>query len=81
MLGSKVVWSTKNRQVTIAEQNREIVLTIGSTSVQVDGETFQLDCPAAIVNDRTFVPPRFVSEALGAAVHWHEADGSINIVR
>jgi hypothetical protein len=32
-----------------------------------------------IVNDRTFVPARYVAEALGATVLWDEASRSVDI--
>ena len=49
-------------------------LAIGSDTVQVNkaGEisTVQLDCASYLKNYRTFVPLRFVSEALGYEVFW-----------
>ncbi len=49
-----------------------ITLTIGSTAADIDGNPYTLDAvplihPAA---NRTLVPIRFISEALGAEVEW-----------
>lgn len=40
--------------------------------VVVDGKEIQSDVPAILFKDRTMVPVRFVSEALGALVTWDE---------
>jgi len=67
--------------VTAKRGGQTIRLTIGSKTAYVDGRTVTLHAPAAIVDDRTCVPLRFVSEALGAAVHWDGTQriASINI--
>ncbi|MCL2838318.1 MAG: copper amine oxidase N-terminal domain-containing protein [Oscillospiraceae bacterium] len=43
----------------------ELTLAIGET---IAG----MDVPAQIINDRTFVPLRFISEFFGATVEWDE---------
>jgi hypothetical protein len=46
----------------------EIKLSIGQQSVEVNKDTRFLDTPAYISNQRTFVPFRFVGEAMGAFI-------------
>lgn len=72
-LGAEVEWLANSRQVKITDEDVTILLTIGSKTVLVNGRQTELDCPAEIVNARTFAPVRFISETLGAAVNW---DGS-----
>ncbi|SCZ03970.1 Copper amine oxidase N-terminal domain-containing protein [Alkaliphilus peptidifermentans DSM 18978] len=79
ILGADVQWLPETKQVLIMYRGREILLTIDSQTVLVDGEEQQLDCPAEIVGNRTFVPLRFVSETLGAQVEWDAATQSITI--
>jgi len=50
--------------------------TIG---VQVNGKNISMDTPAQIINGRTMVPVRFVSEALGAKVSWDEKNSTVII--
>lgn len=45
----------------------------------VNGQEIQADVPPMIVNGRTMVPVRFVSEALGAVVNWDEATQTVTI--
>ncbi|MEW8959814.1 MAG: copper amine oxidase N-terminal domain-containing protein [Moorella sp. (in: firmicutes)] len=48
--------------------------------VLVDGREIHPDVPAYInENNRTMIPYRAVSEALGATVDWNEADRSVTV--
>ncbi len=66
-----VVQCDESTQTVIAVKDSSFVtLQIGSEKAFVNSEEKQLDVKALIKDDRTFVPLRFVSEALGAAVEW-----------
>jgi hypothetical protein len=81
-LGAEVVWQAETRRVTIRDAGREIVLTIGSSSVLGDGQKTVIDCaPVIRPPGRTFVPLRFVSETLGAKVDYDSATRQIVITR
>ncbi len=47
-----------------------VKVQIGSDIMTVNGKAVQIDAPAEIVNGRTFLPLRAISEALGATVEW-----------
>jgi len=49
--------------------------------VNVNGSELILDQPAVIVNDRTLVPIRAISEELGANVEWDDAAETITVTR
>ena len=51
-----------------------IALRIGSTTAYVDGKPVELDVAPVIVNGRTMVGVRFVSERLGHRVDWEPKD-------
>ncbi|MCL6639566.1 MAG: copper amine oxidase N-terminal domain-containing protein [Firmicutes bacterium] len=76
-LGAIVGWDENDKTVTIQKPNLSVLLKIDSDqATTVAGEvykTIQLDAPAILVNERTMVPLRFVSEALGAKVNWTPA--------
>lgn len=68
-MGAQVDWIAADRQVFIKDAGKEIVLTIGSKDVLIDGKKQTIDCPAEVVPPgRVFVPLRFVGETLGATV-------------
>jgi len=55
---------------TLIQRSLEMLLTIDSNTAYVDGKAMTLDVPPTILNQRTMVPLRFISEALGAKVEW-----------
>ncbi|MDH7573843.1 MAG: stalk domain-containing protein [Clostridia bacterium] len=81
-LGAGVSWDPESRRITVTEGGKEIVLRLGSAEVEVNGAKQTIDCaPAALPPGRTFVPLRFVSEALGAKVDYEAGSGQVLITR
>jgi hypothetical protein len=86
-LGAVVEWLEEEQAVVVSGDGLTVRFIIGRDSaelVKVDGaepvtETVQLDVPARIVEDRTFIPVRFVAEALGAEVTWDDAHRTVII--
>lgn len=80
-LKAGVEWNQKNKSVTISTSDKKIVLVINSPYVNVNGVKQKLpyDMPAKLVNDRTMVPLRFVSETLGCKVDWDDENGVVYI--
>ncbi|MEE1224457.1 MAG: copper amine oxidase N-terminal domain-containing protein, partial [Clostridia bacterium] len=56
--------------VIIKSGNDIINLTIGSDILTKNGENIQMDTAAVIISDRTFIPVRYIAEALGYTVNW-----------
>ena len=70
VLDANVVWSDATRTVTVTKGSNTLYLTAGSYSYTLNGTTNSLDVPVTIVNGRTLVPLRVISESLGAGVLW-----------
>ncbi len=68
--------ANRNGAKTVAKINVKYVkaismkLQIGNTNAIVNGEVVSLDSPPVIINNRTLVPLRFISESFGADVQW-----------
>ncbi len=71
-LGARVTWQEQNRQVTAAKDADTVILWIGKQVLYRNGNAVWLDAAPKIVNDRTLVPVRAVSESFGAQVSWEE---------
>ena len=69
-LGAKVDWDGTERMATITKDNKVITIAINNTDLQVGNKTITMDTTAQIVNERTYIPVRFVGEALGMKVNW-----------
>ena len=78
-LGAQVFWSDETETVTAMKDKTVVALKIGDTTATKDGATIVLDVPAQLINDRTLVPVRFVSEAFGNKVDWDESTQTVSI--
>jgi phosphate transport system substrate-binding protein len=78
-LGASVSWDEATRTVSAIKGDTTISLVIGSNKAYVGESEKTLDVPARIAGGRTFVPVRFVSEALGAEVEWDGGQGQVII--
>ena len=86
-LGADVTWdeATQTATATIepdlddqfqtfgTAQAKSVSVSIDNTTAVVNGQARAMDVPARMVNDRTLVPLRFLSENLGYTVTWDEA--------
>lgn len=78
-LGATVEWLNETKEVVITGDDKVITLKIGEVKVKVNDETITLDTAASIRDGRTFVPVRFISEAIGATVQWDGATRTVII--
>ena len=69
-LGATVGYNAETRGITVTLGETVMELTVGERAYLLNGESHEMDCAAEITEDRTFVPVRFVSEALGKSVKW-----------
>lgn len=67
-LGASVVYA--NRTINATRHERTISLRVGSVAATVDGRPVILDASPFIAGASTYVPLRFISQALGAVVSW-----------
>ncbi|MDK2823472.1 MAG: hypothetical protein PWQ67_1449 [Clostridia bacterium] len=71
-LGAEIQWKEEIQTVEIMLKDKKLSLTIGKIAPG-------LDTPATIVNGRTLVPIRYVSENLGAKVTWLAKERRVEI--
>lgn len=53
--------------------NTEVSFSINDINAEVNGTAATMDVPARLINDKTMVPLRFLSEKMGYTVTWNEA--------
>jgi hypothetical protein len=71
-LGASVVY--ENGVINAQGNGRAVSLHIGSTQATVNGQAQTLDVAPFVVGASTYVPLRFVSQALGAGVNYDAAN-------
>ena len=81
--GCDVLWDGAERSVTVTMEGTEtaVKLFIGSNSVLINGVESYSDTAPRIVNNRTYLPIRFVLEAFGAGVVWSGVERTIYVYR
>ncbi len=89
-LGADVLWDGYFQKVSIKSRKTDISIKIGEKYASVTEkialynqptEEVELDSPAFVENDRTYLPLRFVAEKLGADVKWDDATQTITITK
>lgn len=75
----EVEWNAEERTVYANKEDTTVKITIDSSTVFRNDEPVELDQPAIIYKDSTYVPLRFVGEAFGGNVEW-DADNKTAII-
>ena len=70
-LGAEVSWNGDTQTVTAVWDDIVISLQIGSNLLYQNREAKELDLPAQLVDSRTLVPVRAVTESFGAEAGWN----------
>jgi len=79
-LDASVFWDEPSQSVMAVRGTDVFLLYIGKAELYKNGEVvYTMSVPAQIVNDRTLVPLRAVSESLGCEVAWDGIDYVIDI--
>ena len=82
-LGCDVDWKADTKTVVMEKDGLTASMTIGEPKlVYNDGDTeytVDIDTPATIINSRTMVPVRFLSEYFGFEVEWDAATRTVTV--
>ncbi len=76
--------SCKSVSVSVAvrtDKDIDLQLTIGQSDATLNELKIELDVPPQIIDGRTLVPVRFISESFGCSVGWEADTGKITITR
>ncbi|MBR3933986.1 MAG: N-acetylmuramoyl-L-alanine amidase [Clostridia bacterium] len=78
-LNAKVTWNEVLRQVIVTSEKQMMIFNIDSKIAYLNGAVYALDVAPTIINGRTLVPVRFVSENLGYKVDWDNSTRTVII--
>ena len=76
-LGAQVEWDGDTQTVTATKEGKAMRLQIDKNELYIGDEMIWLDAPPRLIEGRTLVPLRAVSECFGAAVEW---DGGTQLI-
>lgn len=89
-IGAVVKWNGETQTVSARKNSKTISMVINSSDMQIDKgdtdnegnpvyETVTLDVPSQIIDGRTLVPARAISEAFGLNVDWDGTKKNVTI--
>ncbi|MUT65029.1 stalk domain-containing protein [Paenibacillus sp. NEAU-GSW1] len=64
-----------------AAVNKQIVMNIGKKAATVDGQNITLDVAPLELNGTTYVPLRFVTDAMGATLRWDDKLNRVSVIK
>ncbi len=79
--GGKSTWDPKTNATTFTLDGKTVSHVIGTSTIQVDGKTISMDVPSKALNNRTYVPARFVLEGLDLHVGYEPGDQLVVVSR
>lgn len=78
-LGATVEWDQATKTATGKRGNTVVVIQIDNTTAYVNDQPVTLDVPAMIINNRTMVPARFISESMNCEVSWYQKSQTVGV--
>jgi hypothetical protein len=78
-LNMNVTWNPKTLEVKGFDDFYDISMTIAEKKAYVNNVEYILDSPPKILNGRTLVPVRFISESIGKTVSWNSKTRTVVI--
>jgi hypothetical protein len=81
IFGAEFAWDGKLSKATFVLDDVKIELSIDSKTAMVNGRAVALDSEPVIIEGRTMVPLRFVSEYMGASIDWDGQTRTATIYR
>lgn len=78
-LGAEVNWNSEEKSLNAVKDDTEIYMKINDNIYTVNDEVKVLDVSPAIIEGRTMVPVRAISESFGCEVKWDSESKSVII--
>lgn len=78
-LGAAVTWDEEKKVVTATKDGHVTWLRIGDSTALRDKVPVILDVAPQLLDGRTLIPLRFVSEAMGCKVDWNGVEKLVSI--
>jgi hypothetical protein len=75
-----VDWDPQKKATMLTYNDTSISLTVSSKNIIVNGVSKESDAAPQIINERTYMPLRFLLENLGLKVDWNAQSQTITIM-
>lgn len=72
-LGYTVDWKEQSKEIALCQGEKNLRFKVGSDMAKCNGEEVKLDREIFILEDKAYLPLRFVGESFGEKVSYHES--------
>ena len=79
-MGADVEWDSETQTATATIENKAVTFSIDNVNARINNKPAKMDVPARLVNGKTMVPLRFLSENMGYDVDW-DTDSRTAIIK
>lgn len=76
-LGYDVQYSKENKQVTVENGDRKLIMVLDQMTAYINGEETQMTMPPTVQSERVLVPIRFMSNFLGIDISWDQQSKTV----
>lgn len=78
-LGANVNWDANQQTISIQNNNKTIKLQINNSTAYNNDTAVKLDVPPELIQNRAFVPLRFIGESLNSDVAWDNTNYQVTV--
>jgi uncharacterized secreted protein with C-terminal beta-propeller domain len=77
--GENIVWSSSSQTVTLSDADVTVSAAVDGSTLYVNEQPLKMDVAPLLRDGRTYLPARYIAEAFGYTVDWHQATQSVLI--
>lgn len=74
-----ITWDQENQFAILTKEDIKVIVPLNTNFIYVNDNMVDLDKPAKVVNERIYLPIRYVSEAFNYEVEWNGETNSVLI--
>jgi len=71
-MGAGVDYDEETQTIYVWKDDKDITMQVGSKTISVNGVTSTMNAAPTVIDSRTLVPVRAISECLNASVEWND---------
>ena len=71
-LSAIVDWEDRTKTVTVTKDDINLSFQVGSNTAYLNGKKTPVGAKAILIDDRTYLPMRFIAESMGGTVNWND---------
>lgn len=72
-------YSSATRQIRVNNYETQALHSVGSRTINIDGQVHRMDAPSKIINGSIYVPASYIELLTGRTAYWNQRSGILRI--